>query len=416
MQGKVRPFNLLRRALSGIGQGFEETLRNLPARISASNLRNYCVGLKIRYAGTLTNKGSKYTITPREILHALGTISYKDSWGTVYDSMPVDRIYAGNLIDRFWNYCKFPGLCSMDVGGSSLKAELAAGAEASPPVTFLAEVILPYAPAYFSNVRRDGSMFDGVMPCSMLGEEAAVRFGGVGAAVTSDVSVEDVTITVDAVVLQSKELIAPMPIEFRDAVLNQDTNPYIETGDARKYNHLFVMSTEIGTDTTPVMLAGEAGDLSELLVDLDGHVAYQGPAETLVRDNENIGDGSPWGKNGVYDGGLGSAVLGSSFLYGEIYAILDPRAWEKSTQGQAAKRLELRGVGPMEKATTLIMSERRYECPSALFERWADREGISAADRKDLRIGGMATGATKLRRSEAIGVPQVVASRKERKE
>jgi hypothetical protein len=78
--------------------------------------------------------------------------------------------------------------------------------------------------------------------------------------------------------------------------------------------------------------------------------------------------------------------------------------------------MELRGIGPAEQATVLIMSERRYECPSSLFERWADREGLSAAERKDVRIGGVAASATRLRRSEAVGVPVVVSSRKERKE
>lgn len=406
MQGKVRPFNLLRRALTGIGQGFEETLRNLPARIAASNLRNYALGIKVRYCGTIKNEDTStdYTATVREILHALGTISYKDAWGNVYDNMDVDRIYAGNLEDRMWSWCKFPLLAEILV-------------EHETHDHFLAEVILPYAPAYFSNVRRDGSFTDGMMAASLLGEEASLRFGNVGQVIIADpaVTVYDVTVTVDVVCFQTKELVAPIPIEFRDAILPATTNPFIETGDVRKYNHLFILSQAIGTATAPVILAGAGGSLSEMLLDLDGHVVYQGPIETLVRDIENYGDGAPFAMHGLL-GLPAPAAISQAMLFGEMYSLIDPRTWEKSTQGQACKRLELRGIGPAEQATVLVMSERRYECPSPLFERWSDREGLSAQERKDIRIGGVNAGATKLRRSEAVGVPQVVSSRKERKE
>jgi hypothetical protein len=406
MQGKVRPFNLLRRALTGIGQGFEETLRNLPARIAASNLKNYALGIKVRYCGSISNTdtATDYTATVREILHALGTISYKDAWGNVYDNMPVDRIYAGNLEDRFWSYCKFPLLAEVTI-------------EDQTEETFLAEVILPYAPAYFSNVRRDGSFFDGMMACSLLGEEASLRFGNVGANISTDpaVQVHDVTITVDVVCCQTKECVPPSPVEFRDNTLASTTNPFIETGDLRKYSHLFVLSNTIGTVVSPVVLAGAAGSLNEMLLDLDGHVAYQGPIETLVRDIENYGDGAPFAMNGLL-GLPAPAAIAQALLFGEMYSLIDPRTWEKATQGQACKRLELRGIGPAENATTIIMSERRYECPSTLYERWADREGLSAQERRDLRIGGSDAAAARLRRSEAIGVPMVVSSRKQRKE
>jgi hypothetical protein len=406
MQGKVRPFNLLRRVLTGVGQGFEETLRNLPARIAASNLRNYALGIKVRYCGSISNGDSvtDYTATVREILHALGTISYKDAWGNVVDNLDVDRLYASNLEDRFWSWCKFPLLAEVLILHEDEE-------------TFLAEVIIPYAPAYFSNVRRDGSFSDGMMACSLLGEEASLRFGNVGGAISVDpaVSLHDVTITVDVVCMQTKELVAPIPIEFRDNILPVTTNPYIETGDVRKYNHLFILSQAIGTATAPVVLAGAAGSLNEMLLDLDGHVAYQGPVETLVRDIENYGDGAPFAMHGLL-GLPGPAAISQAMLFGEMYSLIDPRAWEKSSQGQACKRLELRGIGPAESSTVIVMSERRYECPSSLFERWADREGLSQAERRDIRIGGVAAGATKLRRSEAVGVPVVVSSRKERKE
>jgi hypothetical protein len=406
MQGKVRPFNILRRVLTGVGQGFEETLRNLPARIAATNLRNYALGIKIRYCGSISNAdlATDYTATVRQILHALGTISYKDAWGNVVDNMDVDRIYAGNLEDRFWSICKLPLLYETQI----LHEE---------EETFLAEIVIPYAPAYFSSVRKDGSHFDGMMAASLLGEEASLRFGNVGGTISVDpaVVVHDVTITVDVVCCQTKELVVPMPIEFRDSILASTTNPFIETGDVRKYSHLFILSQAIGTTVTPVVLAGAAGSLSEMLLDLDGHVAYQGPIETLVRDIENYGEGAPFAMHGLL-GVPGPASLSQALLFGEMYSLIDPCAAEKASQGQACKRLELRGIGPAESATTIVMSERRYECPSSLFERWADREGLSASERKDVRIGGEAAGATRLRRSEAVGVPVTVSSRKERKE
>lgn len=412
MQGKTRPFNVLRRALVGMGQAFEETFRNLPARIAATNLRNYCVGHKIRYCGTISNADAvtDYDITVRELLHALGTITYKDAWGNVLDNLAVDRLYACNLEDRFWNLKKLP----LFAGGLVPHA-----VEGTPgTLSFLAEVIIPYSPNFFSGVRdEDGSFYDGAFPCSLLGEEASIRFGNVGGQVEDDplVTVHDVTVTVDSVCAQSKELLVPVPLEIRDDTLAATTNPFIATGDSRKYFHKFVLSQAIGTHATPIVLAGVTGSMNEILIDADGHVVYQGPQETLIRDVENANDGHPSALHGAINGGA-FVTLRESFFFGEMYSLIDPCFWSKATQAQACKRLEIRGIGPLEQATMVLMSERRYECPSSLFERWADREGLSAVERKDLRIGGVPVASTLLRRSEAIAVPQMVASRKERKE
>jgi hypothetical protein len=406
MQGKVRPFNILRRLLAGMGGGFEETLRNLPARIAATNLRNYALGIKIRYCGTITNAdmATAYTITRRELLHALGTISYKDAWGSVIDNLFVDRLAAANLEDRFWNLKKIPLFIGALIALNST-------------IAFQDEVIIPYAPGFFSVARRDSSMMDGMFAASLLGEEASIRFAGVGGQVFADplITVQDVTITVDVVCCQTKEIVAPIPLEIRDDILPITTNPFIATGDVRKYFHLFSLSQAIGTTTAPIVLPGALGSLLEILIDADGHTAYQGPQETLWRDIENSQDGHPAMLHGA-QALAGFALINTALFYGEMWSLIDPCFWEKATQGQACKRLEVRGVGPLDARTVILMSERRYETPSSLLERFADREGLSDQERKDLRIGNVPAGSTKLRRSEAIAVPVTIASRKERKE
>jgi hypothetical protein len=412
MQGKVRPFNLFSRAIAAVGQGFEETLRNLPARIAASNLRNYALGVKIRYCFNLANADATdpWIMPVRFLLHMLGTISYKDAWGNVIDNLDVDRLYASNIEDRIVNQGKAPLL---------LQVTLAAQTN----VNCYAEVIIPYSASYFNYLRRDGSHYDGMFPASCLGEEASIRFGNVGGTgiVNADpaVTMSAITIRCDVVCCQTKELVPPIPMEIRDAILPATTNPFIETGDSRKYEHMFILAQAIGTAAAPVVLQGAlpfGGRNSEILLDCDGHVAYQGPIDTLTRDIENYGPGAAFAYDGAIAFNAGNAAVKQSLLYGEMYSIIDPCAAEKMSNQQACKRLELRGIGPLEQATTIVMSKRRYECPSSLFERWADREGLSAQERLDIRIGGVAASATKLRRSEAIGVTQVVSSRKERKE
>jgi hypothetical protein len=168
----------------------------------------------------------------------------------------------------------------------------------------------------------------------------------------------------------------------------------------------------IAQETIANLVQGPAS-LAEMTVDLDGHIQYQGPAMDLARGNENAGIGAPFQIRYLID----APTLGDALCGGRMWEIFGPEQRSAQTDGQATKRLDIRGLSQVEsRDNSIVWSRRRYECPSALFERWADREGLSRDERRAIMIGGKPAKTSRLRRTEAISVPQSVSSRKDRTE
>jgi hypothetical protein len=400
MTGKVRIYNVFVQLIGAVAGVFESTFRNLPPRISATNLRNYAIGHKVVYKWVAKNStGNKYALAMRVLAHALGTVTYRDSWGVVFDAEWVDRIYASNLADRMWSFYKLP---------FGFPGEIPAAAEGVPgELSGDFEIVLAYAPAYFGPVpAHDSSMFDSAFPCSLLGEDATIRLANMGGTVDTGIELVVSQVRCDTVCVQSRELPLPIPTEYRSEINLDNNNPFLSTGDARKLDQLFVMAEPITQGVNG------PGSTAEITVDLDGLIQFQGQCNVLARGNENAGIGAPFQTMYKALEGIGDALFA-----GQMWEIFGPQQREKQTQGQATKRLEIRGLGQVETGhNSIVFSRRRYETPSQLAERWADREGLSADERRKILSGGKPIGAQRFRRTEAIGVPRQVASRKDRAE
>lgn len=400
MQGKLKVIPLFRRTVdswaAATGGNLRETLELLPARVASSNLRNQLLGLIIRYEGCYIEKTGPRTFTSRQLWHMLGHASYKDCFGQMLPLMDVDLLTTMNLSEGIQSpYKNHVQLGHVTVDETEYTMDHC--------------VILAYAPKAFSNAESKGSKWDGAMSASMLGKEAELNFDSVGMQFDANLYFTAApTIDVSAVVLQTKELFPPNPCDLYEALVARTTDPFIQEGDARWLEHGLLVSDSIGTNAVPIILANWTSQ-ANLQLNFDGNEIFNGRAAqisnsiALQRAIEHGFDAT----NGVYL---------QNWMQGEAVTILDSNSYEQATQGRKGKRLELRGQATVDTRYDIrLIQRRRFECPDGLLERFCEKEGIPAGQRKDIRIGGRPAKSQGLTRGEAIGVTKSVGSRKERR-
>lgn len=403
-QGKFQPIHVFTElctpdgSLAAVGK-LRQTLENLPARVAATELRNYVLGHLVEYRGIVKNTALvPISVSAREIHRSFGNVKYKDLYGVVVSSMEVDKLTAMNLRDGH-------------VAGK-MEAFIQAGRHigAGEVEEFRHFVLIPYSPAFASIAHRPHGRADRPMAASMLGKEANFEFTNCGANIGPVEYQAPVEVTVVALCHQSKELIAPSPVEIREALLGLTNDPYIDEGEARKLEQVTILSDKIGTVGAPVILGGFTSD-DNLQVDVDGRIVLDGPAQRLVRA---IDLSRP--VECLTAAGLGGGVYNQDTYGGECYGLIDQDVIEKETGAEACTRLTIRGLRNVEGREDVdLLMRLRYNCPSRLFNRWADREGISAEDRKQILIGGAKAAAVGLTEGEAIGVERTVGTRKDRR-
>lgn len=365
-------------------------------------------------------------ISPRQLLKALGSLSYVDYSGQVLSDIPLDALHA-----VFIGRGNDPSLkCPSDLTGF---IELTQG---DPGVDFVAEVVFAYAPEAIANGRGE-EIFDGACPASLLGEQAKLVFSNCGSAPitvaidggTADVEFatdlgapQEPTIDVNAIVLQTEEKIRPMPRRI-DLTRWTTQDPLTEAGDRRKIEQLILLAEATGefspTTEVPVVL-GVHTSTSTLAVKMDGDLLVDGPAADMLRVQSYVR------RDALQATELAISTAAAKFardpsvaqFVGEMAQLVEPQAATRATQRPACIEMKVQGLKSIETShpAMLIAEVTRLLTPREA-DSWAEKEGITPAQRADVRTvaDGQSIKTKNLTPSEAIGVATRVGSATEKR-
>ncbi len=402
MQGKLKPIPLWRGTVqnwvAATGGELHDTLELLKARVASSNIRNNVVALALRYTGTIAESGAGApSFTARQIHRSLGFVDYQDAWAQMVPHLQVDDIVASNFSEGVQSPLK-------DHTQHGIATMVQAQSYSIDHTIFIA-----YAPRGLSNKGNKKTKWNGVMAASLLGREAQIDLTGVGAGLAATCVWEAAPVVeCYAIVLQSQECPKPCPTQLHKVSVPRTIDPFVMQGELWKIEDLLLLSQTVGTVAVPVILL-DWTSLATLDLEFDGVEVLKGRASSLVRAiaaQRNI-EGGFAPVNGVYL---------QDYYQGEAVTLIDSDGMEQLTGGRSGKELELRGQAAIESRHDVWMIQRkRVECPKGLYERWAEKEGLPAQTRKDLRIGGIPAKDAGLTRGEAVGVQELVGSRKNRR-
>lgn len=402
VQGKLQPIHVFSKTVTpraGVNTGdLKDTLEFLPPRVAATELRNVVLALAITYRSDIKNNTQAgVNFAAREVHRSFGRIRYTDASGVVVPDMYVDELTSYNFADGLYG-----SLLSKSIGALGIVA-LGAGAKTTVEHT----VVIAYADAFGTAKNKPDGRTDKGFAASLLGREAKLDFQGVGADLAADVEhVTSPEITVVAWCKQTKEVPIPTPMEYTRDQLDAGNDPFVQDGTPRKLECVHILSDTVGTVAVPVVLDAFAST-DRLSVDVDGREAIGAPVRDMITANAMARpvEASFYPYGGAYL---------QDYYAGEMYTIIDPTHRDRDTMGESCTRLTVRGMKSIESGDVNLMQRIRRQCSPELFQRFCDREGIPAADRRDVRIGGRPAASVGLTVGEAIGVERHVGSRKSR--
>jgi hypothetical protein len=411
MQGRLRPYTLWSIAKAAIqpgGETIQEDMRNLPARVAGSKLRNNAVLLAVRFRGQILNTAQNIiACSARDIADWCGRITYHDAVSQLVPAQSVAILSLRNIAE---------GFARTDNHLQAIGGNIPAADEGGPGrFVFDHTVLIPYS--HRSGTRVRGQKYDGAMPVSMMGEEAEIILSNILGAITiggasiASLSGDSVVVTMGALCFQSKELFRPMPQELTVHNIDTKTDPLILNHDLAKYLHLGVASKVAGE----ALLGGRSTE--RVTVELDSHRLIDGRSGESMRLLRVVNGGFSQDNDPESSPAIAVACASAPAEYhDQWYNLIEPAGAESATQGNAGKRLEITNIPTIEnRHEAYLLARRVYELPTEKNETWLNREGVSATERKDVLIGGRPAAAQRLSRNEAVAVQAVVGSRKDRR-